>query len=125
MPDRHGTSTNAAGRCCVPFAVLCESVYTTPAVLEDEIKEFAWADIPLERAASLSEILKTGVFEMGGDHHKRLGSYLRNRLEKDVDETMLPFGQHWSSRNEGYLILARELLMKHGPVMVEKGLLRP
>ena len=38
---------------------------------------------------------------------------------------MLPFGQHWSYREDGYRIIARELLMKHGPVMVKKGLLRP
>jgi len=108
----------------VPFIAL-KRTYTTPAVLEDEIKEFAWADIPLERAASLAEIKSTGVFEQGADQYKRLERFVSNRLEKEIGKSMLPFGQHWSSRNEEYLILARELLMKHGPVMVEKGLLRP
>jgi len=108
----------------VPFVAL-KRIYTTPAVMEDEIKEFAWADIPLEVAASLADIKSTGVFEGGAGQHKRLERFVASRLEKELGQSMLPFGQHWSSHDEEYLILARELLMKHGPVMVEKGLLRP
>ncbi len=108
----------------VPFIAL-KRIYTTPAVMEDEIKEFAWADIPLEGAASLAEIKSTGVFEQGADQYKRLERFIATRLEKEIGQSMLPFGQHWSSRSEVYLIIARELLMKHGPMMVEKGLLRP
>ncbi len=108
----------------VPFIAL-KRTYTTPAVMEDKVKEFAWVDIPLERAASLTEIKSTGVFERGADQHKRLERFVSNRIEKEIGESMLPFGQHWSPRSEEYLVLARELLMKHGPVMVERGLLRP
>ena len=102
-----------------------DPTYAFHTLQEDEIKEFIWVDIPTERAASLSEITRTGVFEMGADRYERLGPYLRKRLEKDIHETMLPFGQSWSSRNTAYLVVARELLMNHGRMMVENGLLRP
>ena len=108
----------------VPFIAL-KRTYTTPTVMDDEIKDFIWVDIPIERAASLSEITRTGVFEMGADRYERLGPYLSNRLKKDIHETMLPFGQSWSYRDANYLVIARELLMNHGRMMVEEGLLRP
>ncbi len=98
--------------------------YTTPAILDDEIKEFHWANIPLEQAASLSEIEETGAFESGGNSYQRLERFTSSRIQM-LNERYLPFGQHWSYREEGYLILARELLMKHGRAMVEAELLRP
>ena len=107
----------------VPFIAL-KRTYTTPALMGDEIKEFVWADIPLEKAASLTDIKDTGVFQQGPGEYKRLERYVVDRLEYDMKEWMLPFGQHWSVRDDEYLILARELLMKHGPAMVEAGLLR-
>ena len=107
----------------VPFIAL-ERTYTTPAILDDEIKEFHWANIPLEQAASLADIEATGAFESGADSFERLERFINSRLQM-LDERYLPFGQHWSAREQSYLILARELLMKHGQAMVEAGLLRP
>ena len=101
-----------------------ERTYTTPAILDDEIKEFCWANIPLEQAASLADIEATGAFESGADSFRRLERFTRSRIEM-LDERYLPFGQHWAYGNEGYLILARELLKEHGHAMVEAGLLRP
>lgn len=107
----------------VPFIAI-KRTYTTPVILDDEIKEFHWANIPLEQAAALSEIEETRAFESGADSFQRLERFTRSRIEM-LDERYLPFGQHWSYREQGYLILARELLMKHGQVMVEAELLRP
>jgi hypothetical protein len=107
----------------VPFISL-KRTYTTPGILDDEIKEFYWADIPLEQAASLSEIEATGVFESGADSFQQLERFTRSRIEM-LDERYLPFGQHWSYQEEDYLILVREILMKYGQAMVEAGLLRP
>ncbi len=107
----------------VPFIAL-KRTYTTPAVLDDETKEFHWVNVPLEQAASLADIEATGAFESGGDSFQRLERFTRSRIEM-LDDRYLPFGQHWSYRDEGYLVVARELLMKHGQAMVEAGLLRP
>ncbi|MBN1865845.1 hypothetical protein JW916_01005 [Candidatus Sumerlaeota bacterium] len=107
----------------VPFIAL-KRTYLTPVVMEKELQEFAWADIPLEAAASLHEIRETGVFETGADSYRRLGPFMRARIDM-LDERYLPFGQSWSYENENYLILARAILLKHGEAMVQAGLLRP
>jgi hypothetical protein len=107
----------------VPFIAL-KRAYTTPAVLDDKIKDFYWVNIPLGQAASLSDIQASGAFESGADSFRRLERFTSSRIQM-LDEQYLPFGQHWSSKNEDYLLLARELLMKHGQAMVEAGLLRP
>ena len=58
--------------------IALKRTYTTPAVLDDEIKEFAWVDIPLELAASLTDIEKTGAFESvnAGSKVQRFGADL-------------------------------------------------
>jgi len=107
----------------VPFIAL-KRTYTTPAVFGDEIKELHCVNIPLERAASLEDIEATGAFESGPYEFLRLERFTRWRMEM-LSDRHLPFGQHWSHRNEDYLILVRALLMKHGKAMVEAGLLQP
>lgn len=108
----------------VPFIAI-KRTYTTPSLLDGRVREFHWANIPLEHAVSLSQIEATGVFDGSDDSFQELGYLTRLRTRDELGEQYLLYGQPWSYQNEGYMMLVREILRKHGQAMVEAELLRP